>query len=53
MDVQGKIITELSNKKLSAGVHRFIWNAENAPKGIYIARILIDATVINKKLVKN
>jgi len=53
MDVQGKNIAEICNKKLSTGDYRFTWNSENAPKGIYIARILIDNAVINKKLVKN
>ena len=52
LDVQGRTVAELCNKNLSAGDHRFSWNAENTPKGIYIARIKTGNGVINKKLVK-
>lgn len=53
VDVQGRKIVELCNKNLSSGDYHFIWNAENSPRGVYIARITIDHNVINKKLMKN
>ena len=52
-DVNGRFIAELTNKNLSAGDHNLVWNANNAASGIYVARIVIGNTVLNKKLIKN
>jgi hypothetical protein len=52
-DVNGRFISELNNKNLSEGNHTLVWNATNAASGIYVARIVIGNTVLNKKLIKN
>jgi hypothetical protein len=52
-DINGKFVAELTNKNLSEGNHNLVWNANGASSGIYVARIVIGNTVLNKKLIKN
>ena len=52
-DIHGRFVTELCNKNLSGGNHNIVWNASNATSGVYMVRILIGNTVLNRKLIKN
>lgn len=46
----GKAITTLVNETLSAGKHEIIWNADNAPSGIYLCRMQAGTTTLTRKL---
>jgi len=39
-DTQGRLVTELVNGDKGAGVHTTIWNAKNAPSGVYFAKLI-------------
>jgi len=52
-DIHGRFITELLHKNLSEGNHNIVWNAANTASGVYMVRIVVGNTVLNKKLIKN
>ena len=52
-DVHGRFVAELCNKNLNEGNHTIVWNAANVTSGVYMARIIVGETILNKKLIKN
>jgi len=54
VDLSGREISTLSNGKLSAGLHDFVWKPDNCSSGIYfaIADIGIERTAQKLLLVK-
>ena len=38
-DISGRMVTILTNKKLDAGEHTFVWDASEFPTGIYILQV--------------
>ena len=44
-DGQGRLVTSLHEGRMSAGEHRFTWNAEGLSSGMYFASVEIDGVV--------
>jgi len=38
-DLSGRLVTDFSDSRLSAGEHRLIWNASSVPSGVYLIRL--------------
>ncbi len=54
-DVQGKLVKTITNDYISAGEHRFVWNARNdaglrIASGIYFYRLKTDKIVLSGKM---
>jgi lysophospholipase L1-like esterase len=54
-DICGRFVAELAGGKLGPGVHRAVWNAEDAagrpmPSGVYVARLNAGGMRLNRKL---
>lgn len=49
-DVNGRLVAELINAKISAGSHSVDWNAENLSAGSYVARLTVDGKTQNLKV---
>ncbi len=50
VDFTGKKVKEISNKKIPTGEHKFIWDAEGLPRGLYFLRLQVDEVSETKKL---
>jgi hypothetical protein len=42
LDMTGRRIATLAEGLQAAGSHRLIWNAQKAPEGLYLARMIVD-----------
>jgi hypothetical protein len=49
-DIQGREVASLVTGQLSLGEHRFDWNAEGMPSGVYFARLQVGNTIQMQKL---
>jgi len=47
-DITGRLVSELANRPISAGLHAFTWNASNYASGMY----LVEAVSENQRLIK-
>jgi hypothetical protein len=50
-DLHGRMVATLLEEELTAGDHRFTWNAEGLPVGIYFFRITSEEGTFNQKIV--
>ena len=51
VDVTGRLVTELTNGRQSAGVHTVAWRASDAPSGVYFIRMNAGEESISQKVV--
>jgi len=53
-DVAGHLISVIANCNQPTGTGNYIWDAENGnlPSGLYIVKILVGGSVINRQLIK-
>lgn len=54
-DIAGRKVATIADKKLDAGIHRFVWNGKSdamdeLPSGVYMARLSAGDKTITKKL---
>ena len=45
VDLRGVRIARISNGEVAAGMHQVTWDASNARKGVYLARLLLNGSV--------
>jgi hypothetical protein len=50
-DVLGRQVSTLVNEKMTAGSHEILWDAQDAPSGIYIYQIKTGKFVETKKMI--
>jgi hypothetical protein len=50
-DIDGRLVQELVNGRLTAGEHRVVWNADKKPSGVYLCRLESAAVSRSAKLV--
>lgn len=50
-DMNGRLVTTLINKKLSAGHHEFTFDGSSLASGTYIYQLIVDKQLVNKKMV--
>jgi hypothetical protein len=50
-DMYGAEISELFSGRLNPGTYQISWNAKNYPSGAYFYRLLIDGSIITKKMI--
>jgi photosystem II stability/assembly factor-like uncharacterized protein len=50
-DVSGKVVDELLNQNMTAGVYEYLWNASALPSGIYFYRLETEGFTETKKMV--
>ena len=51
VDVTGRLVTELTDGRQSAGVHTVAWRASDAPSGVYFIRMNAGEQSISQKVV--
>ncbi|HKI46636.1 MAG TPA: two-component regulator propeller domain-containing protein [Balneolales bacterium] len=49
-NVLGRVVAELSDARMSAGRHEFVWHATNMASGVYFYRIITPNGSITKKM---
>ena len=50
-NIQGQLISHLFDGYIEPGTHEQLWNASGFPSGIYIYRLTIGKTVLQKKMI--
>ncbi len=50
-DVRGRKIAQLVNQKLSAGLHKVTWSAENLASGVYFCRLAAGDKIVGQKMI--
>lgn len=48
----GQLVTSLLNERLTAGIHRAGWNADNLPEGVYLCRLQMDHQTFTQRMIK-
>ena len=50
-DLNGRFISEISNKILPSGTHQILWNPQNASAGIYLVKLEVENQKYSNKVI--
>ena len=51
-NLKGELVDKIfSGEMFNSGTHRYLWNAEKMPNGVYIVRLETDYEIKNKKII--
>ena len=51
-DVLGRRVAVLTSGNVEAGVHRFVFEADDLPAGVYVARLLVDGRMSTRRITR-